>query len=355
MKKFVYIGCRTTKRLNGTGKGIQVFEVNPYTDDWTHVQTLETMQDPAFLTFDQSKEFLYCVHGDTELTSSFKVDKESGRITYLNTVNLGGKNPVYAIPDHTNSFMLYACLDGGMVCAVTRNDDGSLGDVVYRLDLPGKDKGKPSCPHMITYDRSGKFLMVPAKGGRGLDCGATAGLNVLTFDPECGFKQVFALGGRNIDECRHVAFHPNGELVYLLNEKRSMVISIHMNRETGEVIPFQVSQTLPDDCVDLDPKLYTAGIGLTGDGRYLYVTNRGHDSLAMFKIDPESGRLKIQGWMPCGGRFPWAMEFAQNDSILYVANAFSSTIEHFNVGENGILEATNKTKEVASPSYMIFS
>lgn len=355
MKKYVYIGCRTTKRLNGTGKGIQVFEVNPFTDDWTHVQTLETEQDPAFLTFDKNKDFLYCVHGDTELASAFRVDKKSGCITYLNTVNLGGKNPVYAIPDKTNQFILFACLDGGMVCAARRNADGSLGQTVYHLDLPGKDQGKPSSPHMITYDNRERFLVVPAKGGRGLDCGALAGLNVLTFDPERGFEQVFALGGRNVDECRHVAFHPNGEVVYLLNEKRSLVISLYMDKETGAMKPFQVSQTLPDDCVDLDPKLYTAGIGLTSDGRYLYVTNRGHDSIAMFKVDSENGRLAIQGWMPCGGRFPWAMEFAENDSILYVANAFSSTIVPFRVGENGMLEATNKNKEVASPSYMIFS
>lgn len=355
MEKYVYLGCRTTARLHGTGKGIQVFAINPFTNAWTHVQTLETLPDPAFIAFDQTKAFLYCVHGDTEMASAFQVDKATGCLTYLNSVHLGGKNPVYAIPDQTNQFMLFACLDGGMVCAVKRNTDGSLGEVAYRLDLPGKDIGKPSCPHMITYDKCGRFLMVPAKGGRGLDCGATAGLNVLTFDPEKGFEQVFSLGGRNIDECRHIAFHPNGKVAYLLNEKRSLVISLYMDSETGAMTPFQVSQTLPDDCVDLDPKLYTAGIGLTADGRYLYVTNRGHDSIAMFAVNPENGRLKVQGWMPCGGRFPWAMEFAQNDSILYVANAFSNTVVQFRVGNNGILEATDKVYEVASPSYMIFS
>ena len=354
MKHYVYVGSRTTRERNARGNGIEVYETDYSTGIWRHIQTVEGLENPSYLCMDKTHNYLYAVHGDQTHASALKIDHESGCLSLINTVDIHGQNPVYLIPDKSNQFILISCLGTENIVAVRRNSDGSLGNVAFNYHLPGAEEGKNSCPHQIFYDRHEKYLIVSAKGGRDITTGAKTGINVFTFSPEEGFLPVFTLGGRNLDECRHVAVHPNNRFVYQVNERRNVVISYLLNEETGEMIPFQTSQTLPDNCAD--PKLILAsGIDITKDGRYLYVSNRGHDSVALFEADPISGKLSSLGFVPSMGDFPRFLGIDPESRFLYVANERSDNIAQYEIQKDGHLLLTSQKIRTGSPVCILFA
>ena len=353
MNHYVYVGSRTSRERNAHGNGIEVYQTNYSTGQWTHIQTVDGLENPSYLCMDKTRNYLYAVHGDQTSASAFSIDRNSGKLQLLNTVEIHGQNPVYLLPDKTNTYILIACLGTENIVAVSRNADGTLGDVVYNYHLPGAKEGKNSCPHQIFYDKEEKYLIVSAKGGRDITTGAKHGINVFTFSPEKGFTDVYKLGGRNLDECRHVAIHPNNRFVYQVNERRNVVLSCLLDNETGKLTPFQTSQTLPDNCAD--PKLILAsGIDITKDGKYLYVSNRGHDSIALYRVDPLSGKLQPAGFVPTMGDFPRFLGLDPESRFLYVANERSDTIVQFEVNPDGSLTYTGNTIETGSPVCILF-
>ena len=354
MNHYVYVGSRTSRERNAHGNGIEVYQTNYSTGQWTHIQTVDGLENPSYLCMDKTRNYLYAVHGDKTSASAFSIDHNNGKLQLLNTVEIHGQNPVYLLPDKTNTYILIACLGTENIVAVSRNADGTLGDVVYNYHLPGAKEGKNSCPHQIFYDKEEKYLIVSAKGGRDITTGAKHGINVFTFSPENGFTDVYKLGGRNLDECRHVAIHPNNRFVYQVNERRNVVLSCLLDNETGKLTPFQTSQTLPDNCAD--PKLILAsGIDITKDGKYLYVSNRGHDSIALYRVDPLSGKLQPAGFVPTMGDFPRFLGLDPESRFLYVANERSDTIVQFEVNSDGSLTYTDNTIETGSPVCILFA
>ena len=354
MKHFIYVGSRTTRERNARGNGIEVYETDYSTGIWKHLQTVEGLENPSYLCMDKTRQFLYTVHGDLRKASALKINHETGTLELLNTVEIDGQNPVYLLPDKTNQYILIACLGTENIVAVKRNTDGRLAEVAYNYHLPGAEEGNNTCPHQIFYDRDEKYLIVSAKGGRDIKTGAKSGINVFTFSPESGFTPVYTLGGRNLDECRHVAVHPNNRFVYQVNERRNVVLSCLLNNETGELKPFQTSQTLPDNCAD--PKLILAsGIDITKDGKYVYVSNRGHDSVALFEVNPISGKLSSLGFVPSMGSFPRFLGLDPESRFLYVANERSDNIVQYEVQKNGQLVNTNQIIKAGSPVCILFA
>lgn len=354
MKNYIYVGSRTTRERNARGNGIEVYESDYSTGIWKHLQTVSGLENPSYLCMDKTSSYLYTVHGDLRQASALKIDKETGLLTLINTVPIPGQNPVYLLPDKTNRYILIACLGTENIVAVERNEDGSLGATAYDYHLPGAEEGNNSCPHQIFYDRDEKYLIVSAKGGRDITTGAKTGVNVFTFSPEEGFLPVFSLGGRNLDECRHVAVHPNNRFVYQVNERRNVVLSYLLDSETGTLTPFQTSQTLPDNCAD--PKLILAsGIDITKDGKYLYVSNRGHDSVALFAVDPVCGKLSPLGFVPSMGDFPRFLGVDPESRFLYVANERSDNIAQYEIQKNGSLVLTNQMIKTGSPVCILFA
>ena len=354
MSHMIYVGSRTTRERNARGNGIEVYRTDESTGIWNHLQTVEGPDNPSYLCRDKTGQYLYAVHGDLRCASALRIDPDTGLLTYLNTVDIPGQNPVYLLPDSTNQFILIACLGTENILAVRRNEDGTLGETVYDYRLPGAEEGKNTCPHQIFYDRAEKYLIVSAKGGRSITTGAKTGINVFTFSPENGFTPVYTLGGRNLDECRHVAVHPNNRFVYQVNERRNVVLSCLLDSETGSLTPFQTSQTLPDNCAD--PGLILAsGIDITGDGRYLYVSNRGHDSVALYCIDDVSGKLTSMGFVPSMGDFPRFLGIDPESRFLYVANERSDTIVQYEIQANGSLVFTNQVIHTGSPVCILFA
>lgn len=354
MKYYIYVGSRTTRERNAHGNGIEVYESDYSTGIWNHLQTVSGLENPSYLCLDKTQSYLYTVHGDRQQASALKIDRETGKLTLLNTVDILGENPVYLIPDKSNQFILIACLGSENIVAVERNPNGTLGKVKFNYHLAGSEEGKNTCPHQILYDREEKFLIVSAKGGRHITTGAKTGINIFTFSPKEGFDLVYTLGGRNLDECRHAVVHPNNSFVYQVNERRNVILTCKLNNETGELLPFQTSQTLPDNCAD--PKLILAsGIDITKDGKFVYVSNRGHDSVALYSVDQISGKLSPIGFYPSMGSFPRYLGLDLESRFLYVANERSDNIVQYEVQKNGRLVLTNQKIQTGSPVCIQFA
>lgn len=354
MKRFAYVGCRTTRERDACGNGIEVFSINDSTGEWKHVETVETLENPSYLTFDKTERFLYVVHGDTTKASAFCADESTGKLEHINTVDLGGSNPVYILPDRTNSALLIACLGTGDIVSVRREEDGSLGPVTHRYMFDGNEgEKKMTCPHQIYYDRKEEHLFVSLKGIKKTTIPALEGLAVFSFCPETGFEKLQSIKGRNFDHCRQVTLSPDNRFVYMLNELQSVIVVLDYDEKSGEIRPFQVVQTLPESCVNTG-RLLAGTICCTEDGAYLYASNRGHDSIAMFSVDKYIGHIRSMGWVPTMGRKPRFICIDPTGQYVYAANEESSTIAQFRIENNGMLTYTNYMIKTGSPVCIAF-
>ena len=211
MKKFAYVGCRTTKERNARGKGIKVFDA----ESWGLIQTLGGLMNPSYLCFDRTGEYLYSIHGDFSEISSFKVSREDGTITFLNTTSTGGVNPVHLSVDKSNCWVFVANLQTGTVAVIPRNDDGTLGTLKELCTMPGKNEGDVSHPHQVMQDNTGRFLIVSCQGRKA----GFGQVGVFRIDSTNGtLERTCLVRSREIAEPRHVAVHANNKYCYGVNE-----------------------------------------------------------------------------------------------------------------------------------------
>lgn len=347
-----YVGCRTTKERNARGEGISVYRVDGTTGEWRLLQVLRDLVNPSYLAFDQQEKTLYAVHGDLGEASAFSIDPKSGQIAFLNRQDCGGKNPVHLVPDQTNRFMLVANYASGTLGALPINADGSLGTLAARVEISGqpgphKSQQKGIHPHQIPYDPSGRFLVVPDKGGDKIA--------IFRFDPAgpvFRLNETPSVKGREGAGCRHIAFHPSKPLAYLANELDSTVTSYAWDAAAGILKPLQILPTTPETFTGDNT---AAGIATSQDGRFLYLSNRGHDSVAVFVIDQWTGLLRADSWVSTQGKQPRFFTIDPAGQHLYAANENSDSIVAFKVDTaSGRPIPTGQVIRTGSPTCIIF-
>lgn len=344
---YAYIGCRTTRERNARGMGLKVFAIDKASGDWRETQLLPVEENPSYQSFDRTGKFMYSVHGDKTMVSSYAVAADGG-LTHLNTIDIGGRNPVYVVVDKTNRYVVVATLQGGAIYSIKRNDDGSLGDVADVARYEGKKDDAISFVHQSIWDRTGTYLFAPAQAriqGYGQ-------IRVFRFDPSDGrFEQTCRVLSRDVAEPRHAAVHPNNRYVYLLNEKDNTVVFFDFDAETGTLVPRQNISTLPATyCGDGQ----AGGIVVDPSGQYVLSSNRTHDSIAVFHINAHTGYLTPIGHTPTLGKTPRFITFAPN-GLFYAANEDSDTIVEMKLEDNGILTATGRVIAAESPVCITFS
>src|SRR6266849_240236 len=329
LPKFAYVGCYTTKQRNGRGEGITVHRIDAATGAWTQLQLVKTADNPSWLTFDRNQRFLYSAHGDGEVVSAFRVDEATGQLSLLGTQDAKGKNGVRLGVDASNRFVICANYSSGTVAVLPIQPDGSLGPVTDLAALPGKPgphrtQQHSSQPHDIVFDPRGRFIVVPDKG---LD--ATF---VFSLDAASG-KLVPAappsVASRPGAGPRHAEFHPTKPYAYLLNELDSTLATYRFDGERGALAPLQVITTLPPTFTGDST---TSEIVVAASGRFVYASNRGHDSLAIFAVE-DAGTLSPVGWEPTQGKTPRFFAIEPSGTFLYAANQDSDTIVTFRVDQ----------------------
>lgn len=131
--RYAYVGCRTTKERNARGEGLKTYEIQP-DGSWKCLQCLETEPNPSFQTLDGEGKYLYSVHGDITKVSSYRILKDH-TLEHINTIDIGGRNPVDITVDRNNKHVIVATLQGGTIYTIDRKNDGSPGRSDRRIYL----------------------------------------------------------------------------------------------------------------------------------------------------------------------------------------------------------------------------
>jgi 6-phosphogluconolactonase (cycloisomerase 2 family) len=345
---FAYVGGYTTQDRNGRGNGINVYRIDEVNGAWSHIQHVGGLENPALFTLTRDGSRLYSVHGGRNLMSAFAVDRRSGMLTLLNQVDCQGNNPVDSALDPTERFLVIANYGSGAVAVMPIGDGGRLQPVSQLVPLAGSPGPDPkeqtsSHPHAVIFDPSGSFVIVPDKG----------------FDRTFFFrfqdgkltptKQAFIASAPGAAP-RHAVFHPSLPVLYVNNELDSTVTVFDWSTEGAT--ERQVISTLAGG---RDGRNTTAEIAASPCGRYLYVSNRGQDSIVQFVVTPDSGFLTYAGTFPTGGAKPRFFALGPDGKHLYAANQDSDEITVFHIDQSaGSLIPTGVRVSVGSPSAISF-
>ncbi|HEY5624071.1 MAG TPA: lactonase family protein [Gammaproteobacteria bacterium] len=349
---FAYVGCYTSEGRGGQGEGINVYRIDPDTGNWGHVQLVADIENPSFLARDSESRFLYSVHGDLPYATAFAIDAASGRLTPLNRQETGGTNGVHLAIDPSNRFLVVSNYATGSVAVLPINADGSLAPLSDLVELPGVPGPHPtqqtsSHPHANPFHPDGRFLFVPDKG---LD--RIFALRLDVADGALAWAESPWTTAAPGAGPRHVDYHPTLPITYVNNELDSTVAVYGYDSQSGALDERQLLSTLPEEFSGTNT---TAEIAVHPSGRFLYVSNRGHDSIVAYAIDERSGTLSVLGWTPTGGERPRYFGLDPAGAHLYACNELGHSIVAFRVDlRTGALTPTGQIVETGSPVTIVF-
>ena len=347
MKNYVYVGCRTTKERKARGKGISVYEANG--NVWTQKQILTGEVNPSYLCMNGRNDRLYAVHGDFSEVSAYAVEAD-GSLRKLNTMKTHGTNPVHLTLTKNEKWLIAANLQTGGVSVLPVETDGSLGAIKELYFISGNGgPGYISHPHQTMLDRSGRWLFVPSQGR----LQGVGKVTIFEVDQENGtLREHFIMKARTGAEPRHIVLHPNNCFAYLVNEKDSTVTAYAFDAEKGELQPLQILTSLPEDFFGDG---WASAIDIGKDGRFLYLSNRKHDSVTVYAIDQESGKLQYLQNIKTRGEQPRFIAVSPEGDRLLAANELTDTITIFDIdAESGRLIDTGCQIPTESPVCAVF-
>ena len=352
----VYVGTFTAKY---SSKGIYAFHFNAGTGQLSPIGLAAESQDPSFLAVDANEKYLYAINeidnfngGNNGAVSAFAIDRKTGTLKLLNQVSTHGARPCHISLDKTGRFVLVANYEGGSVATLPVHDDGTLGLVAGFVQHSGssvdKDRQEGPHAHWIGPSPDNRFAVV---ADLGLD-----DVLVYRLDPNRGsltpddppYTQVKPGSGP-----RHVAFHPNGKFAYVLNEMASNVTAFAYQPQKGSLSSIQTISTLPKDYAGA--KQAAAELVVHPSGKFLYASNRGHDSIAVFAIHPTKGTLTLTGNVSTKGRTPRNFAIDPTGTFLLAANQDSGNIVVFRIdAATGELMPTGQAVETPAPVCIVF-
>lgn len=348
--EFAYIGSFTSKEWGGLEQGgISVFSRAQPDSDWEEIQVYERM-NPSFLAFGSEKRTLYAAQGDGSKVAAFAIDGQTGLLHFLNERHVGFYNSVSVAVSPDGEFLLVACLNHGHggVLSIRLLEDGSLGKLCD-IQIPQGSHGPlypaqvGTQPHQVRFDPAGRHLAVCDKG---LD-------QIITYSlDECSgqLKQTHAVDFPMSCCPRHVCFHPKQDLAYLLTEWIGGVIACTYCG--GVFTPIQMVRTTPDSFVGR--RNVGAELEIHPTGKFLYASNRGHNSLVVYQIC-DDGRLAPLSWCSEGVDKPRFFTIAQDGKMLYCANEGSHCITAYAICEQtGTLTLVDTVMRASAPACILF-
>jgi 6-phosphogluconolactonase len=315
------------------------------------------LANPSFLALHPSRQFLYAVSEvsdyegqKTGAVAAFAVDPQTGGLTLLNRQASGGDGPCYITIAPSGRYALVANYGGGTAAVLPIGADGKLGPAlsVVRHQGSGADKSRQEGPHAhsIDLDPKGRIALV---ADLGLDKVMVYGFGangMLTPNATPAADLPPGSGPR------HVAFGRTGAFAYVINELSSTVAVFAYDATAGTLKSVQSVTTLP---AGFAGKSYPAEIAVSSDGRFLYGSNRGHDSIATFAIDGASGQLRPTGHVPTGGSWPRHFAIDPTGAYLLAANQKSNSVVVFRIDRGtGALTPAGHRIALPEPACVIF-
>ncbi len=346
---WVYIGTYT----GGKSKGIYRFELDPATGMLTDGQLAVETVNPSFLAVAPGHRFLYAV-GEVAsfqgkpggVISAFALDPKTGSLTALNQQSSGGAGPCHLVVDRQGKHVLAANYGGGSACALAVGPDGRLGESTAFVQHvgTGTNPKRQSAPHAhsINLDAANRFAFV---ADLGLD-----GVLVYRYDAEKGTltpnkpPSVALAPGSGP---RHFAFHPSGRYAYVINEMGNTVTAMKYDPDGGVLTKIQTISTLPPGYKGTS---YTAEVQVHPSGKFVYGSNRGHDSIVAYRVNPDTGELTYVGNQGTDIKTPRNFGIDPSGKLLIVANQDSDSLVVFRIDpETGALKPTGHKAAVPKP------
>ena len=348
----IYVGTYTS----GTSKsqGIYYYRFNKKTGELTPKNYILGVVDPSFLVVEKNRKFLYSVNETLEYegkksgaVSSFAIDQKTGELTLLNKQPSLGGAPCHLSLSTNGRFLLVANYVGGNIAVLPIGPDGRLGEAVnsktHTGSGPNKDRQESAHAHSITLDRNDRFAVA-------CDLGADK-VFIYKFNKRTGkltpnSSQAF-FSARPGAGPRHFAFHSNGRNAFVINELHSSVTSLAYDERRGVLNEIHTTSTLPHNWVGENT---CADIHISPNGRFVYGSNRGHDSIVCFSLDDPTGKLSLVAHTPTGGRTPRNFAIDPTGNFLLAANQNSDSICTFQIDpRSGRLTQIGNSISIPSP------
>jgi 6-phosphogluconolactonase len=337
----------------GDEGAIHAYQLDAQTGQLKPIHRTAGVEHPFFMAVSRDHKFLYSIHapgqfgGKTpEQIAAYEIVGRTGQLKLLNRQSAGGSAACYLDVDATGKTVVVANYSTGSVASLPVREDGSLGEAASFIQHKGSsiDSSRQEGPHAhsIVVSPDNRFAYA---ADLGLDqvLGYRLEPTTAMLSPS---RQPFVRTPPGAGP-RHLTFHPNGRHVYVINELANSVTAFDYDSNSGVLLEQQTISTLPKE---FDGKSYCADLKITPNGRFLYGTNRGHDSIAAYRID-EEGRLTLLGIEPSRGKGPQNLAITPGGELLLCANMPGNNVAVFRIdGETGALTPVDQPVSMPSPS-----
>lgn len=338
----VYIGTYT----NGNCKGIYLTHLDLQTGALSAPELVATSSNPSFLAIHPTNKYLYSVNEDSGVgsVSAFAIESGSGKLTALNHQSSKGVAPCHISIDKSGRNALIANYTSGSACVLPIQEDGHLGEVSCLVQHTGSSintsRQKEAHAHSIFLDPTSTYAVVSDLGNDKVysykldaEGGILTEVGTATMKPGAG--------------PRHYAFHPNGKFGYVINELDNTVTQTNFDSATGKIAVVKSYSTLPKG---YSKTSYCSEVLVHPNGRFLYGSNRLHDSIAIFSIDQSNGNLKLLGTEPTQGKYPRNFNIDPSGKFMLVANQNEGGITVFRIDtDTGLLKSTGHRLDLDHP------
>jgi 6-phosphogluconolactonase len=351
-----YIGTYTRREsfVDGKAEGIYIYHLDLSSGELTYANTVTGLgtDNPSFVTLGPDKRHLYAVNefyeseGPHGTVSAFAIDPVTKDLIYLNQQSTHGLAPCYACIEPEGRYCLVANYETGSVCVLPIQKDGRLGEATDTVQFsgsgPNPDRQTGPHAHMVVSTPNSRSILV-------VDLG-TDRLMLFDLDLERGTLSPVDPPWVQLPPGtgpRHLAFHPHRNFVYAISELQSTVTVFRYTVRQNTIEEPQTISTLP---VDFTGQNLGAEIKMAPSGRFVYISNRGHNSLAIYAVDQETGQLSLVGHEATQGVGPRDFTIDPSGTLLLVANQDSNTVVTFWINQDsGTLRATGHVAAVPTP------
>jgi len=351
----VYFGTYTGAK----SKGIYLSTLDPSTGSLSSPVLAAEIRNPSFLAPHPNGQFLYAVNEISNFqgkpggaVTAFAIEPDTGLLRQLNQASTLADGPCHLVVDSTGRNVVAANYGGGSVVVIALESDGRLGahgsSIQHRGSSVNPQRQQGPHAHGIYLDAANRFAFVPDLG---LDR-----VMIYRFNPDAHsltpidpppYAAVKPGAGP-----RHFAFHPNDRFAYVINELDSTITVFGYDAGKGTLTEIQTVPTLP---ADFKGQSTTAEIAVHPSGKFLYGSNRGHDSIAVFAIDTATGKLTFVQHQPTQGRTPRNFALDPTGAFLLAANQDSDNVVVFRIdAQSGKLSPIGKSIEVGAPVCVTF-
>jgi 6-phosphogluconolactonase len=345
----VYVGTYTGPK----SKGIHAYRADVSGGIIEELGLVAETPNPTFLALHPNGRYLYAANEVGEFggkkggaVTGYEIDVATGKLRELNHASTVGGGPCHLVVDRTGRQVLVANYGGGSVASLPLDASGRLGEASAFHQHQGSSvnpaRQKEPHGHSINVSPDNRFAFAADLG--------TDRVYVYPLDPSRGLSSPALASSPALPAGsgpRHLAFHPSGKFVYVINELLSTISVFTYKASDGSMTPLQTVGTLPQG---FQGSSTTAEVVVHPSGRFVYGSNRGHDSVAIFSVDPSSGRLTPAGHELTGGKTPRNFNFDPSGRTMWAANQSTDTIVVFRVDtETGQLRRTGQELKVGAP------